>query len=150
MTSIEAGCLEVGREVVASGTVEIITEPERRRCLSVADKLRIPAECDAPGVQISEVAARHGIYRSLAFQRRRQTWDVLLVAELTPEFVLVHVAVVDRREEMLSELAPTAPPSPSSRKVAAMEIEFPTASGCGSARSIGLVALHRLLAALRS
>ena len=39
--------------------VEIITGRERRRRWSVADKLRILAECDGPGAQISAVAARH-------------------------------------------------------------------------------------------
>lgn len=39
--------------------VEIITGHERRRRWSMADKLRIPAECGAPGMRVSEVAARH-------------------------------------------------------------------------------------------
>jgi transposase len=41
--------------------IEIITGRERRRRWSVADKLRILAECREPGAQISAVAARHGI-----------------------------------------------------------------------------------------
>ena len=61
------------------GTVEIITGRERRRRWSVADKLRILAECDAPGVQVAEVAARHGVYRSLVFQWRRQARDGTLL-----------------------------------------------------------------------
>jgi transposase len=51
----------------ARATVEIITGRERRRRWSVADKLRILAKCDGPGVQVAEVAARHGLYRSLVF-----------------------------------------------------------------------------------
>jgi hypothetical protein len=58
--SVEAGGLNVRRkvvcEVMGSWTVEIITGRERRRRWSVADKLRILAECDAPGVQVAEVA----------------------------------------------------------------------------------------------
>ncbi|MBL6082830.1 transposase, partial [Belnapia sp. T18] len=88
-----------------SRTVEIITGRERRRRWSVADKLRILAECDAPGVQVAEVAARHGVYRSLVFQWRRQARDGLLVAERTPEFVPVRVAA-DRHGEAIPEPEP--------------------------------------------
>jgi transposase-like protein len=87
----------------------------------------------APGVQVSEVAARYGFHRSLVFQWRRQARDGLLVAEPTPEFVPVRVAVADRRDEMLPEPEPTPPSSPSCRKTAAIEIERRTASGCGLA-----------------
>lgn len=128
------------------GTVEIITGRERRRRWSVADKLRILAECDAPGVQVAEVAARHGIYRSLVFQWRRQARDGLLVAEPTPEFVPVRVADVDRRDEPLPEPEPTPPPS---RKAAAIEIELPDGIRLRVGEEVGLVALRRVLAALR-
>jgi transposase len=110
---------------MGSGTVEIITGRERRRRWSVADKLRILAECDTPGVQVAEVAARHGVYRSLVFQWRRQARDGLLVAEPTPEFVPVRVGDVDRRDEAPPEPEPTSPPLPLSRKAAAIEIELP-------------------------
>ena len=128
------------------GTVEIITGRERRRRWSVADKLRILAECDAPGVQVAEVAARHGIYRSLVFQWRRQARDGLLVAEPTPEFVPVRVADVDRRDEPLPEPEPTPPPS---RKAAAIKIELPDGIRLWVGEEVGLVALRRVLAALR-
>ena len=118
----------------------------RRRRWSVADKLRILAECDAPGVQVAEVAARHGIYRSLVFQWRRQARDGLLVAEPTPEFVPVRVADVDRRDEPLPEPEPTPPPS---RKAAAIEIELPDGIRLRVGEEVGLVALRRVLAALR-
>ncbi|MBL6459273.1 IS66 family insertion sequence hypothetical protein [Belnapia sp. T6] len=128
------------------GTVEIITGRERRRRWSVADKLRILAECEAPGVQVAEVAARHGVYRSLVFQWRRQARDGLLVAEPTPEFVPVRVADVDRRDEPLPEPEPTPPPS---RKAAAIEIELPDGIRLRVGEEVGLVALRRVLAALR-
>ena len=131
---------------MGSGTIEIITGRERRRRWSVADKLRILAECDAPGVQVAEVAARHGIYRSLVFQWRRQARDGLLVAEPTPEFVPVRVAAVDRRDEPLPGPQPTPPPSP---KAAAIEIELPDGIRVRVGEEVGLVALRRVLAALR-
>lgn len=128
------------------GTVEIITGRERRRRWSVADKLRILAECDEPGVQVAEVAARHGVYRSLVFQWRRQARDGLLAAEPTPEFVPVRVADVDRRDGPLPEPEPTPPPS---RKAAAIEIELPDGIRLRVGEEVGLVALRRVLAALR-
>ena len=131
---------------MGSGTVEIITGRERRRRWSVADKLRILAECDAPGVQVAEVAARHGVYRSLVFQWRRQARDGLLVAEPTAEFVPVRVAVADRRDEILPEPEPTPPPS---RKAAAIEIELPDGIRVRVGEEVSLVALRRVLAALR-
>ena len=131
---------------MGSGTVEIITGRERRRRWSVADKLRILAECDVPGVQVAEVAARHGVYRSLVFQWRRQARDGLLVAEPMPEFVPVRVAVADHRDEVPPEPEPTPPPS---RKAAAIEIELPDGSRVRAGEEVGLVALRRVLAALR-
>ena len=130
------------------GTVEIITGRERRRRWSVADKLRILAECDAPGVQVAEVAARHGVYRSLVFQWRRQARDGLLVAEPTPEFVPVRVAA-DRHGEAIPEPEPVPPPPPSPRVTAAIEIELPDGIRVRVGEEIGLVALRRVLAALR-
>ena len=131
-----------------SGTVEIITGRERRRRWSVADKLRILAECDAPGVQVAEVAARHGVYRSLVFQWRRQARDGLLVAERTPEFVPVRVAA-GRHGETLPEPEPVPPTPPSPRVTAAIEIELPDGIRVRVGEEVGLVALRRVLAALR-
>ena len=133
---------------MGSGAVEIITGRERRRRWSVADKLRIVAECDEPGVQVSEVAARHGVYRSLVFQWRRQAQDGLLTAGPTPEFVPVRVAAVDRREAMLPDLKPTPTPPPS-QAATAIEIELPGGIRVRVGEDVGLVALRRVLAALR-
>ena len=134
---------------MGSETVEIITGRERRRRWSVADKLRILAECDAPGVQVAEVAARHGVYRSLVFQWRRQARDGLLVAEPTPEFVPVRVAAADRHGEALPEPEPVPPLPPSPREATAIEIELPDGIRVRVGEEVGLVALRRVLAALR-
>ena len=133
---------------MGSGTVEIITGRERRRRWSVADKLRILAGRDAPGVQVAEVAARHGVYRSLVFQWRRQARDGLLVAEPTPEFVPVRVAA-DRHGEAIPEPEPVPPPPPSPRVAAAIEIELPDGIRVRVGEEVGLVVLRRVLAALR-
>lgn len=52
--------------------VEIITGVGRRRRWSEDEKARIVEESLAPGANISEVARRHDISRSLLFQWRRQ------------------------------------------------------------------------------
>jgi len=69
LRSAEAGDLnverKVGCKVMGREAVEIITGRERRRRWSMADKLRILAECDEPGVRVSEVAARHSLVDGL-------------------------------------------------------------------------------------
>ena len=134
---------------MGSGTVEIITGRERLRCWSVADKFCILAECDAHGVQVAEVAPRHGIYGRLVLQWRRQERDSLLVAEPMPEFVPVRVAAYDRQDEMLPEPEPKPPLWPSSRKAAAIEIHLPDSIRVRVGNEVTLVALRRVLAALR-
>jgi transposase len=57
---------------VTSGAVEIITGRERRRRWSIEEKLRIVAETREPGVRVTDVAARNGVYPSLLFHWRRQ------------------------------------------------------------------------------
>ncbi|WP_165982915.1 hypothetical protein, partial [Dankookia rubra] len=64
-----------------------------------------------------------------------------------PEFVPVRVAVADRQDEVLPEPEPA--PLPSSRKVAAIEIELPDGIRVRVGDEVGLVALRRVLAALR-
>jgi transposase-like protein len=45
------------------GTVEIITGEERRHRWSIEEKLRIVAEAADPDARVTEVAARHEVYR---------------------------------------------------------------------------------------
>jgi transposase len=52
--------------------LEIITRSERRRRYSVADKLHLVAECDAPGGSVAGVAKHHEVSASLLFSWRRQ------------------------------------------------------------------------------
>ncbi len=133
--------------------VEVITGRERRRRWSVADKLRILAECDEPGAQISAVAARHGIYRSLVFQWRRQARDGLLLADPVPGFVPVRLAALEPPlVEGASETPAAAPArraSPPPRPPAVIEIELPEGVRLRVGEEIGATALRRVLAALR-
>ena len=67
---------------MAEGTIENITGRERRRRWSVAEKLRIVAESQEPGVRICDVVARHDVssgllhgWRRLARQGRLRSGD---------------------------------------------------------------------------
>lgn len=63
---------------MVSGAVEIITGRERRRRWSIEEKLRMVAETREPGVRVTEVAARNGVYPSLLFYWRRQVREGIL------------------------------------------------------------------------
>ena len=142
---------------MCGGAVEIITGRERRRRWSVAGKLRILAECDEPGAQVSAVAARHGVYRSLVFQWRRQAREGLLVAEPVPGFVPVrlegpeppsHVKVPSNATSAPAA-APARRASPPPRPPAVIEIELPDGVRLRVGEEVGATALRRVLAALR-
>ena len=137
--------------------VEIINGRERRRRWSVADKLRILAECDEPGAQVAAVAARHGIYRSLVFQWRRQARDGPLVAEPVPGFVPVRLEAPEAPSQ--AEALPEVPAAPAAaparrgasqpRAPALIEIELPDGVRLRVGEEVGATALRRVLAALR-
>lgn len=52
--------------------MEIITGVERRRRWSLDEKLRLVAECDAPGGSVTRVSRQHDISRALLWTWRRQ------------------------------------------------------------------------------
>lgn len=138
---------------MGAGTVEIITGRERRRRWSVADKLRILAECEAPGARVSDVAVRHGLYRSLLFQWRRQERDGLLAPEPVPQFVPVCLEAPPGPPGVSPDdgtpAAPRAPRPPQPRPSGAIEIELPDGVRLRVGDEVGLAALRRVLSALR-
>lgn len=134
---------------MGGGAVEIITGRERRRRWSLADKLRILAECDEPGASVSAVAARHGVYRSLVFQWRRQAREGLLAAEPVPEFVPVRLEPPEPPRAAPPPAAPAKRASPPPRAPAVIEIELPDGVRLRVGEEVGAAALRRVLAALR-
>ena len=132
------------------GMVEIITGRERRRRWSVSDKLRIVAEAQEPGARICDVAARHSVSESLVFTWRRQVREGVLVAPDVPMFMPVR---------MLEEAIPAAVASshpeqqvslPASRPQAGLiEIDLGNGSQIRVGHDVNLVALRRVLSALR-
>ncbi len=52
--------------------ISVITEVQRRRRFSIADKLRAVRESNEPGMSVSYVARKYGISPSLLFNWRRR------------------------------------------------------------------------------
>ena len=71
--------------------MEIITGVERRRRWSVAEKLRIVAETEQPGVGIAEIARRYELSRGLLWNWRSQARRDVLKPEAQAVFVPVRV-----------------------------------------------------------
>lgn len=51
---------------------KILSGPERRRRWGTEEKARIVADVRLPGAQVTEIARRHGISRSLVYTWRRE------------------------------------------------------------------------------
>lgn len=132
------------------GRIEIITGRDRRRRWGVADKLRIVAEAEEPGACFSHVAGRHEISRGLLWHWRSQVRSGALRPELPAVFLPVQIA--DTPPAVLPE-AP-APQlqrrsDPVARAAEQIEVELPDGSKVRVGAEVSLVALRRVLAALR-
>ena len=128
------------------GVVEIITGRERRRQWSTADKLRIVAETHEPGVRVCDVAARHGLCRSLVFAWRRQVREGLLAEPGMPVFMPVQMLETPA-PAMQSRPAPA--PAPARQSAGLIEIALPDGTCIRVGSGVSLPALRRVLAALR-
>ncbi|KAI3589234.1 Mobile element protein, partial [Cupriavidus sp. U2] len=74
------------RQIVES--IEILTEPERRRRRSVQEKLAIVQETMEPGATVSAVARRHGLNPNQVFAWRKQYQEGSLAAVSAGEAVV--------------------------------------------------------------
>lgn len=135
------------------GRVEIITGRERRRRWRLEDKLRIVAEAEAPGARFAHVAALNEVSRSLLWSWRAQVRRGELRAE--PSAVFVPVQVTDQLLPATVPLPSEAAPrlsrnlAPRDPKAGQIEVELPDGSKLRVGTDVGLVALRRVLAALR-
>lgn len=75
--------------------VEVLSGPERHRRWSVEEKARIVGETMAAGIQVSEVARRHGVSRSLIYAWRRELRGGRGPEPVLPELVPVVVAATE-------------------------------------------------------
>lgn len=133
------------------GRVEIITGRDRRRRWGVADKLRIVAEAEEPGACFSHVACRNEISRGLLWNWRSQVRSGALRPE--PSALFLPVQVADTPPAVLPEAqAPRLHrrPDPAARAAAEqIEVELPDGSKLRVGAEVSLVALHRVISALR-
>jgi transposase len=74
------------RQIVES--IEVLTEPERRRRRSVQEKVAIVQETLEPGATVSAVARRHGVNPNQVFAWRKQYQDGSLAAVKAGEAVV--------------------------------------------------------------
>ena len=130
---------------MADGMIEIITGRERRRRWSIAEKPRIVAESQEPGVCICDVAARHDVslgllhgWRHLARQGRLRAGDDI-------DFMPVRLA------SSVSDVpAPqSSPSSVTDHGVAAIEVVLPSGGKVLIRRDTPVAMLRAVIAGLR-
>jgi len=131
--------------------MEIIIGVERRRRWRPEDKLRILAELDEPEARFVEVARRHDLSRGLLWQWRDAQRRGALVAQQPAFMPLRILPEVPASEPRLTTTdTPAVPPAdPSSKLDGRMEIVLPDGTALRVSETVGAVALHRVLAALR-
>lgn len=132
------------------GRIEIITGRERRRRWSIADKLRIVAEAEEPGACFAHVADRNEVSRGLLWNWRAHVRRGTLRIERPASFLPVHLS--DAPPAARSRPADTTQPAPPVRLSAPadqIEIDLPDGSRLRVGADVSLVALRRVVAALR-
>jgi transposase len=125
--------------------IEVITGRERRRRWSVAEKLRIVAESQEPGVRVCDVATRHDVspsllhgWRYLARQGRLRSVDVM-------DFVPVRLA-----SSMSDGPVPQpTPPATADHGTAAIEVVLPSGGKVLIRRDTPVAMLRAVIAGLR-
>jgi len=92
---------------------------ETRRIWSLAEKRAIVAEASVPGVNVSEIARRHGMKPSLLFRWKSQFADATEAS----------VELADRRNGQSPSFVPVALPAPMS----------PSAQAASDAQPLGII-----------
>ncbi len=130
--------------------MEIITGVERRRRWRCEEKLRIVAEVERPGASFADVARRHEVSRGLLWNWRRQVRAGVLALEPMPVFVPVQITA---EVPSLDRLALSSPCSIVSKvapaKADRVEIALPDGTCIRVGADVGLVALRRVMTAVR-
>jgi transposase-like protein len=131
--------------------MEIITGVERRRRWRIEDKLRIVAEAETPGAIISHVARRHHISRGLLSNWRQQVRRGALAAD---DHSAVFMPVRMLSEPMSSSPAVAVPREQNGvagvvAEDRRIEIALPDGTCIRVGANVGLVALRRVISAVR-
>ncbi len=130
--------------------MEIITWVERRRRWRCEEKLRIVAEVERPGASFADVARRHEVSRGLLWTWRRQVRAGVLAPMPMPMFVPVQITADVPSSDRLA----LSPPCPAPSKVALaeaarIEITLPDGTCIRVGADVGLIALRRVMTAVR-
>ena len=130
--------------------MEIITGVERRRRWRCEEKLRIVAEVERPGASFADVARRHEVSRGPLWNWRRQVRAGVLAPEPMPVFVPVQITA----DAAYSNGTALSPPCPAPNKTAPaaaerIEIALPDGTCIRVGADVGLVALRRVMTAVR-
>ncbi len=135
--------------------MEIITGVERRRRWRLEEKLRIVAEVEQPDASFAAVARRHEVSRGLLWNWRAQVRSGALAPEPMPMFVPVRVTsdLPFPGHPAPAHSAPALPvpgsspvPAPAPERI---EIALPDGTCIRVGADIGLVALRRVMTAVR-
>ncbi|GAC1532477.1 MAG: hypothetical protein NVS2B4_12410 [Ramlibacter sp.] len=136
--------------------MEIITGVERRRRWRLEEKLRIVAEVEEPGASFAAVARRHEVSRGLLWNWRAQVRSGVLAPGPMPVFVPVQVTGDTPPLGHLApaHVAPALPssglsPGPAAPAPERIEIALPDGTCIRVGADVGLVALRRVMAAVR-
>ncbi len=123
---------------------EVLAGPERRRRWSVEEKLRILAQCAAPGAMPSLVCREHGIGTGQLYTWRKQFRS----GELTG---FAPVTATPGLDQLPGPEIPVEAASPMLAKTAAgiIEVELPSGVKLRLTGDIAEAMLRRVLAALR-
>lgn len=130
--------------------MEIITGVERRRRWRADEKLRIVAEVDG-GALLAEVARRHEVSRGLLWNWCRQVRQGSLAPAPTPMFTPVQITADTPRHSphQLSAGVPGACQAGASAAPGRIEIVLPDGTCIRVGEDVGLIALRRVVTALR-
>jgi len=130
--------------------MEIITGVERRRRWRCEEKLRIVAEVERPGVSFNDVARRHEVSRGLLWTWRRQVRAGVLAPAPMPVFVPVRIAADVPSSDRLALSPPcSAPGQAAPAEAERIEIALPDGTCIRVGADVGLIALRRVMTAVR-
>ena len=131
--------------------MEIITGVERCRRWRVEEKLRIVAEIEQPGGSVAAVARRHDLSRGQLWNWRSEVRRGVLVAEPEPVFMPVRIAtgLASQAQVPVSKPGASGSETASSASPTRIEIALPDGTCIRVGTDVGLVALRRVIAAVR-
>ena len=129
--------------------MEIITGVERRRRWILEEKLRIVAETEQPGFGIAEIARRYEISRGLLWNWCSQVRRGVLRPEAPPVFLPVQTIREPANGDGAGHIEPSSARGMEQAPDGKIEITLPDGTAITVGQDVSLVALRRVVTALR-